>query len=151
MKKYLVIGNPIEHSLSPKLHNYWFEKNNIDANYDRRKIDKSEIEETINEIKNNISNGIYNGIDYTFNQIRNIDTYTPQDVKNGTIKHEIKDRLNVISKLFTYLQYAIITSIVLLFIHILLVIWKGKTSMLSGFITVLIPFICLLIMTIFYL
>ena len=33
MKKYLVIGNPIEHSLSPKLHNYWFKKYNIDANY----------------------------------------------------------------------------------------------------------------------
>ena len=49
MKKYLVIGNPIEHSLSPKLHNYWFEKNNIDANYERRKIDKSEIQEIINE------------------------------------------------------------------------------------------------------
>ena len=58
MKKYLVIGNPIEHSLSPKLHNYWFEKNNIDANYDRRKIDKSEIEETINEIKSNKLDGI---------------------------------------------------------------------------------------------
>ena len=41
MKKYLVIGNPIKHSLSHKLHNYWFEKNNIDANYDRKKIDKS--------------------------------------------------------------------------------------------------------------
>ena len=26
MKKYLVIGNPIEHSLSPKLHNYWLKK-----------------------------------------------------------------------------------------------------------------------------
>ena len=58
MKKYLVIGNPIEHSLSPKLHNYWFEKNNIDANYDRRKIDKSEIQETINEIKDNKLDGI---------------------------------------------------------------------------------------------
>ena len=58
MKKYLVIGNPIEHSLSPKLHNYWFEKNNIDANYDRRKIDKSEIEDTINEVKNNKLDGI---------------------------------------------------------------------------------------------
>ena len=58
MKKYLVIGNPIEHSLSPKLHNYWFEKNNIDANYDRRKIDKSEIQEVINEIKDNKLNGI---------------------------------------------------------------------------------------------
>ena len=26
MKKFLVIGNPIQHSLSPKLHNYWFKK-----------------------------------------------------------------------------------------------------------------------------
>ena len=58
MKKYLVIGNPIEHSLSPELHNYWFKKNNIDANYDRRKIDKSEIEEIINEIKSNKLDGI---------------------------------------------------------------------------------------------
>ena len=29
MKKYLVIGNPIDHSLSPKLHNYWIAKNKI--------------------------------------------------------------------------------------------------------------------------
>ena len=28
MKKFIVIGNPIAHSLSPKLHNYWFKKNN---------------------------------------------------------------------------------------------------------------------------
>ncbi len=26
MKKFLVIGDPIEHSLSPKLHNYWFKQ-----------------------------------------------------------------------------------------------------------------------------
>ena len=58
MKKYLVIGNPIEHSLSPKLHNYWFEKNNIDANYDRRKINKSEIQKIISEIKDDRLDGI---------------------------------------------------------------------------------------------
>ena len=58
MKKYLVIGNPIEHSLSPKLHNYWFKKNNIDANYDRRKIDKSEIQEIVSEIKDDKLDGI---------------------------------------------------------------------------------------------
>ena len=29
MKKFLVIGNPISHSLSPKLHNYWLKKNNM--------------------------------------------------------------------------------------------------------------------------
>ena len=37
MKKYLVIGNPIKHSLSPKLHNYWLKKNNINAIYDKKK------------------------------------------------------------------------------------------------------------------
>ena len=36
MKKYLVIGNPIEHSLSPQLHNYWFEKHNINSVYDKK-------------------------------------------------------------------------------------------------------------------
>ena len=27
MKKYFVIGKPINHSLSPKLHNYWLKQN----------------------------------------------------------------------------------------------------------------------------
>ncbi len=58
MKKYIVIGNPIEHSLSPKLHNYWFKKNNIDANYGKRKINKNEIQEIITEIKGNKLDGI---------------------------------------------------------------------------------------------
>ena len=31
MKKFFVIGNPIDHSLSPKLQNYWLKKNNVDA------------------------------------------------------------------------------------------------------------------------
>ena len=47
MKKYLVIGNPIEHSLSPKLHNYWIKKNNIDAIYEKQKLSKNEIEDLI--------------------------------------------------------------------------------------------------------
>ena len=58
MRKYLVVGNPIEHSLSPKLHNYWFEKNNINANYSKRKIDKDEIQGVISEIRDKRLNGI---------------------------------------------------------------------------------------------
>ena len=38
MKKYLVVGDPIEHSLSPDIHNYWFSKNKINAIYEKRLI-----------------------------------------------------------------------------------------------------------------
>ena len=43
MKKYLVIGNPIEHSLSPRLHNYWITNSNINAVYEKKKLDENEI------------------------------------------------------------------------------------------------------------
>ena len=58
MKKYLVIGNPIEHSLSPKLHNYWFKRNNIDAIYEKKLIEKKNLKNLIQEIKNGIIQGI---------------------------------------------------------------------------------------------
>ena len=58
MKKYLVIGNPIEHSLSPKLHNYWIKKNNIEAVYDKKQINERDIKFVIDEIKNEKINGI---------------------------------------------------------------------------------------------
>ena len=58
IKKYLVIGNPIEHSLSPKLHNYWFKKNNIDAVYDKKQINEVDIKEIISEVRNGKIDGI---------------------------------------------------------------------------------------------
>jgi len=58
MKKYLVIGNPIEHSLSPKLHNYWIKENNIDAVYDRKQLSETDIEGIISEVKNGKIDGI---------------------------------------------------------------------------------------------
>ena len=58
MKKYLVIGNPIEHSLSPKLHNYWIKDNNIDAIYEKKKLDENELESLILEIKEKKIDGI---------------------------------------------------------------------------------------------
>jgi len=58
MKKYLVIGNPIEHSLSPKLHNHWIKDNNINAIYEKKIIQENEIQEIISKIKNEKINGI---------------------------------------------------------------------------------------------
>ena len=58
MKKYLVIGNPINHSLSPKLHNHWIKKNKINAVYDKKQINEADIKEIISEVRNGKINGI---------------------------------------------------------------------------------------------
>ena len=51
MKKFLVIGNPIDHTLSPKLHNFWIKKNNISAIYNKKKLEENELENLISEVK----------------------------------------------------------------------------------------------------
>jgi len=51
MKKYLVIGNPIDHSFSPKLQNWWLKENNINAVYDKIKLEDHEIINFIQDIK----------------------------------------------------------------------------------------------------
>ena len=58
MKKFLVIGNPIEHSLSPILHNYWIKNNNINAIYEKRKLDEGELDELILQIKQKKIDGV---------------------------------------------------------------------------------------------
>ena len=58
MKKYLVIGNPIEHSLSPKLQNYWIKKNKLNAIYEKKLVNENEIENIINDVKDQKINGI---------------------------------------------------------------------------------------------
>ena len=56
-KKYLVIGNPINHSLSPKLQSYWLKENNINATYDKMKLDSKEIKNLIDDIRRQIIAG----------------------------------------------------------------------------------------------
>ena len=51
MKKYLVIGNPINHSLSPQLHNYWLKQNKINAIYEKEKIDRNDLKNLILRVK----------------------------------------------------------------------------------------------------
>ena len=58
MKKFLVIGNPIEHSLSPILHNYWIKNNGIDAIYEKQKLNEDELEQLILQVKEKKINGI---------------------------------------------------------------------------------------------
>ena len=58
MKKFLVIGNPIEHSLSPLLHNYWIKNNNIEAVYEKQKLDENELKHLVSQVKEKKIEGI---------------------------------------------------------------------------------------------
>ena len=58
MKKHLIIGNPISHSLSPKIHNYWFKENNIKGAYDKISPKENELESIIKKIKTKETHGM---------------------------------------------------------------------------------------------
>ncbi len=57
-KNFGIIGNPIKHSLSPVLHNYWFEKYKIDASYSIIETNEKEIPKVIKKIKDKTLQGI---------------------------------------------------------------------------------------------
>ncbi len=61
MKKFLVIGNPIKHTLSPKLHNFWIKKNNVNAIYGKLETHKSDL----NELCENLKQGKLDGLNVT--------------------------------------------------------------------------------------
>ena len=58
MKKYLVIGNPINHSLSPELHNHWIKQNGLDAMYEKKKLNHNELENLISDVKKGNIHGV---------------------------------------------------------------------------------------------
>ena len=57
MKKYLVIGNPISHSLSPMLHNYWFKQYNIEAQYEKKQLLEKDLKNIINDLRDDKISG----------------------------------------------------------------------------------------------
>ena len=56
--KFALIGNPVSHSLSPIMHNYWFNKYNINAEYQPLNINENEIEKVIGKVKDKEIKGI---------------------------------------------------------------------------------------------
>ena len=98
MKKYLVIGNPVEHSLSPKLHNHWIKENNIEAIYDKKQLNENDIKGIINEIKNDKIHGINITIPFKKSVIPFLDELTPLAKKSQSVNTVFKKDNKVIGE-----------------------------------------------------
>jgi len=96
MKKYIVIGNPIEHSLSPKLHNYWIKKNNLDAAYDKKRLNESDIKGIIDEVKNGKIDGINVTVPFKKSVIPFLDKLTPLANETRSVNTIYKEKENTI-------------------------------------------------------
>jgi len=96
MKKYLVIGNPIEHSLSPKLHNYWFKKNNIKAFYDKQLLNEEDIKKIIEKVKKEEILGINVTIPFKKTVIPFMEELTPEANESQSVNTIYKKNNKII-------------------------------------------------------
>ena len=96
MKKYLVIGNPIEHSLSPMIHNYWMKKYNLlDSIYEKRKVEEKNLKDIINEIREENLVGVNVTVPFKKLIIPFLDEldFTAQETKSVNTLVKIKNKI----------------------------------------------------------
>ena len=96
MKKYLVIGNPIEHTLSPKLHNHWIRKNNLEAIYDKQKASEGDIQGLINDVKNEKIQGINVTVPFKKSVLPFLDKLTPKATQTQSVNTIFKKEDDVV-------------------------------------------------------
>jgi shikimate dehydrogenase len=96
MKKYLVIGNPINHSLSPRLHNYWFKENNIDAIYEKKQVKENDIKGIISEMRNGKIDGINVTVPFKKSVIPFLDELDNLAKKTQSVNTIYKDKNKII-------------------------------------------------------
>jgi shikimate dehydrogenase len=84
-KNFLVIGNPIKHSLSPFLHNYWFRKNKINCEYRKLKTAHSSIKKILNRIRKRDIEGINVTIPFKNSVIKYLDVLKGDALKTSSV------------------------------------------------------------------
>jgi len=95
-KKFLVIGNPIEHSLSPKLHNYWIKKNNLKASYDKKLLIKNEIQKLILDLREEKIHGLNVTVPFKKTVIPFLDVLSDEAKNSLSVNTIYKDKDKII-------------------------------------------------------
>ena len=84
-KIFLVIGNPIKHSLSPLLHNYWFHKNKNNCEYKKLKITQPEIKKILTKVRRKEIEGVNVTIPFKNSIIRHLDILKGDASKTSSV------------------------------------------------------------------
>jgi shikimate dehydrogenase len=84
-KNFLVIGNPIKHSLSPFLHNYWFHKNKINCEYKKLKMTQNSIKKILNRVRKREIDGINVTIPFKNSVIKHLDILKGDALKTSSV------------------------------------------------------------------
>ena len=85
MKKLCVIGNPIKHSLSPKIHNIWIEQNKLDFIYEKKLLEKDELEKIVIDLKDNNLFGCNVTVPFKQDIIRYVDELSAVSLKTNSV------------------------------------------------------------------
>jgi shikimate dehydrogenase len=96
MKKYLVIGNPIEHSQSPLIHNFWMRKHRLlDSVYEKRKIEKKDLKDIIKEVKDDKIAGVNVTVPFKQSIIPYLDELdeTASDTQSVNTLHKVGNKI----------------------------------------------------------
>ena len=88
-KKFGIIGNPIKHSLSPILHEYWFKKYKINAEYSIIEATDKDLPEIVKKIKGNY----YSGINVTLPFKQKIINYVDKVVNDAELTGSVNTLL----------------------------------------------------------
>ena len=84
-KNFGIIGNPIKHSLSPILHNYWFKKYGIDANYSVIEATEKNLPDIVKRIRGGFINGINVTLPFKQKIINHIDKIVNDAEQTGSV------------------------------------------------------------------
>ena len=109
IKKLFVIGNPIRHSKSPTIHNYWLKKYNIKATYTKVEANRDELLSYVNNVKNKEIKGFnvtlpfkkdfLNLVDYVENEAKNSLAVNTIFENNGKVIGTNTDGLGFVTSL----------------------------------------------------